>query len=155
MTILRNEDLNTAAWEDTSPLAPPADQCSVARWIVTAPWAHPAWQQYWLTLVHLRDIPGVPPAHRYDKRATHELQIWAMDPKVPHAPGESLKPRSLLQPQNFVGQRCFVEDDIEAGRYLRQLVGAIVAGVLSPDTDFRFEWKRMWPYNPYDMDDGA
>ena len=127
----------------------PDQTATLATWIVHAPWAHPIWSQYAVTLIHLRDIQGVKPAHKYDPRATHEVQVWALDPEARLRPGDPPKPRMLLTPQNFVGQ-WNAQDDECAKTHIENVVRAIVNGRLSPDTDFRAAWKRLFPFHPYD-----
>lgn len=121
----------------------------VTSWVITAPWAHPVWSQYVLDVIHLRDIEGAAPAHLYGPTATHEAQLWALDPKLPIAEGETLPAHARLTPQNFVGQWACESDDA-ARLYVRErVVDAIMAGNLSPDTDHRRAWIARFPFHDY------
>lgn len=116
---------------------------TVAGWIVFAPWAHLAWSYYGICVIHLRDVPGVEPAHVSLPNATHEILVMALDPsRVP----DLKRPGSTgLRPLNFVGQWIETgatdeERDNAAAERLRLTVGEILAGQLSPDTDFTNQW---------------
>src|ERR1700674_3928364 len=59
------------------------DDCTIAAWIVHAPWAHPLWHSYHLTLSSLAPTPGIREAVLYVPGASHELMVWACDPDHP------------------------------------------------------------------------
>ena len=114
--------------------------CINAGWLIEAPWAHPLWHSYYLTAMHLRHIEGMGPAHIYLEGATHEVVLFALQPdksREPFAQGEDTA--QLLQPANFIAQ-WIAKDDDEARDKVFECVNDIVAGKLSPDTDFRSEW---------------
>src|SRR6185436_14739660 len=48
--------------------------------LLRVPGAHPFWSWWLLTVLHLRDIPGVRPAHLQFEGAGHEFSIIAIDP---------------------------------------------------------------------------
>lgn len=53
---------------------------TVCSWLITAPVWHPAWSQYLLAGVRLRDLPGWPEPQRQFEGATHELFVVTLDP---------------------------------------------------------------------------
>jgi len=105
-------------------------------WIVEAPWAHPMWHSYVIAVIHLRPIAGFPPAVIRLQGATHEVILFALDPS--HTPTLDNFPK-FLSPSNFVGQ-WIAESDEAAVAKMDACVDEIIAGRLSPDTDFRHEW---------------
>lgn len=123
---------------------------SVCSWIVDAPWAHPAWSQYLITACHLRDVEGLPRPIKFDDRATHEVIVAALDPRILLTPENSSRVETHLGavvPLNFVGQWRAKSDEEAAGN-IKGVVNQIVRGNLSPDTDFRQMWAAMFPYLP-------
>lgn len=130
-------------------LAASAGTAYSACWIVHAPWAHPIWHSYAIHLVDLNtDIEGKP-AQKLREDVTHEMTLWALDPDPNKQPviGESLKDWDLngcmLQPANYGYQ--FVADSDEAARNrIQALVDKIEKRLLSPDTDFRWDWDRVF-----------
>lgn len=59
----------------------PNSEETVCSWLITAPAYHPAWSQYLLAVVRLRDLPGWPPPKRQFPGATHELLVVTLDPR--------------------------------------------------------------------------
>jgi len=145
-----------AAWEVDLPrarqLAGETEQsdATVAMWIVFAPWAHPLWAYYAIGAIHLRPHPARKPAKIYnDPRVTHEVVVFALDPlTVP----ETVNTAKLVKmtPVNFAGQWVVAERpnpvdlDRGAAAKVRATVEEILAGVLSPDTDFIREWVKRF-----------
>ena len=122
-------------------------------WIVTAPWAHPLWQQYALLLYDLTTPNGRDPATLYRPDVTHEMLVYALDPavkvdaKVEPYPGETVVelnplPR-MLSPANF-GYQFTASSDGAAQARLQQLVDEIYGQALSPATDWAGEWDRIF-----------
>lgn len=113
-------------------------KADVACWVLDIPWAHPAWSFYMLTAIHLRPFPGQEqPSVIRSPKYTHQVFLFALDPRVDvdlHAPG-----MGMLSPINFSGQ-WQAGTDFEAERKIESIVDEILAGNLSPDTDYI----RMW-----------
>ncbi len=111
-------------------------------WGLDCAWAHPAWSQY---VIHLYDLttPTEKPPFIHLPGATHEFMLWAVDPNVGivrDAPGPKFfEPGCLLDPANL-GYQFIASSHAAARSRLQALINKIVAGTLSPDTDFR----RMW-----------
>lgn len=112
----------------------------ICFWIVEAPWAHPMWHSYMLSAVHLRPCDGFPPAVVNLPGATHEVMLYALDPS--RTPRLDRIPR-LLNPSNFHGQWIAESDDAAIAK-VESCVDMILAGRLSPDTDFRREWIELF-----------
>jgi hypothetical protein len=132
----------------TSPKWAEGKDGTVGIWIINAPWAHPVWPNYMLLCVHLRPMPNQDkPAIIYKPGATHELTLWALDPKEPVPveayDGAELYPKRLT-PCNFLGQ--FTAESDEAARQLLEdkVVKPICAGTLNPDTDATPQWVALF-----------
>jgi hypothetical protein len=110
---------------------------AIAWWLLTGPW-HPAWPQFALFVVHLRDTPGRPPANLQFPGATHELVVMALNPGSPPRVQE---PEALergdqvghLEPIDVVHQ--FEATDDEMRRLAELAARGCVDGILTPSTD--------------------
>lgn len=109
---------------------------TIRSWIVEAPAAHPLWHSYFIGVIHLRDIPGVVPATILLPGATHEVFVYALDPRQPAAPDLEVR---WLRPINFAGQ-WIASDDERAIAKVEGCVRDICDGRLSPDTDWMQHW---------------
>lgn len=135
------QDDGGAAWT----AGPFADNpCTLAYWIIEAPWAHSSWTQYCLSLVHLRDEAFFRPAFKFDERATHEVMLCAIDPTTRVSIGMN-EPHTGMAPPNFVGQ-FQRPTDAEAIDLVRKTVMQVIKRHLSPDIDNRIMWKGIFPY---------
>lgn len=114
----------------------PDHEATLGMWIVSAPYAHPAWHMYSVSVVHLRDIPGAPPANKRYPEAEYELTIWALDPNVVVDPDVHPLKLPILTPPNLVHQFHGVTDE-QARAVTGALAYAFVDGLANPDTDFR------------------
>lgn len=94
--------------------------------ILEAAWAHPVWSHYAVSVVHLRDTEGAPPAVKYFPEATHELVIAALDPK---------DNKTTLLPLNYTGQFTFATDEA-ASAFARDIAARVRSSEINPDTDF-------------------
>src|SRR6266516_305077 len=139
------EGLGGKVWEFAAP-SPDTDDprmaCAIGRaYLIFAPQAHPFWSWHALLGVALRDVPGVPPAHRKYPEAEYELMVWAIDPeRTPPDPREYIfgdaqrKPGMFLQPPDVIVQFHGTGDD-GAAEVLRLCARAVADGVLVPDSD--------------------
>jgi len=131
------------AWRILMPENPEsAWVASIAQFVVNVPGAHPFWSFWGVTMIHLRDIPGVPPAHRRFLEATHEFGILAFNPEhgVPNV--DNPDRYHYLTPPDVVEQFAGVNDD-QAAKVCELAVRAIVDGRISPDQDYRPVWKEV------------
>lgn len=126
----------------------PEWQAGADLWLLYCPGAHPAWSWYVLTGCSLRDIPGVPPAHKIKPENTHEMSIIAMNPDwtpdenwdSDHETGRWAK--HTLRPSNLIEQfEDFSDENLNELIFL--YTRAVCAGHANPDTDFMMRNKRM------------
>lgn len=127
------------------------EQCTedttVAAFIIEAPWAHPMWHSYMLAAGHLRDVPGVKPAHISLPGATHEMWLFALNPEYPREPViAGTGHMRFLQPLNFVAQFIATSDGMARERMLKT-AEEIIDGKLSPDTDYIKWWAERFGTN--------
>ena len=118
----------------------------VGSWIVEAPWAHLAWHSYWVMVMHLREMPGVPMPTFYIPHATHELWVYAINPEMQRQPMLDTGMIPVLTPMNFAAQ-IVAEHDGAARDLVEQAVRMICDGTLSPDIDFRKQWVALFGDN--------
>lgn len=118
----------------------------VAAWLIEAPWAHPFWHSYGLTMIHLRPVPGLGDANIALQGATHELAVYALDPDRPREPIMHGGPTAMMTPCNFAAQIIEASDDAAAER-AKRAVDLICQGKLSPDTDYIRAWGAMFGDN--------
>ncbi len=125
--------------------ANPAWEATIARYILHCTWSHPFWSYYFISGVHLRPIPGVPPAHKQFPAASHEIMIYSLDPREP-APdidkvetGETFP--AIMTPPDLVHQVPGLTDK-QFEYLLQDVVVTIVEGRAAPDVDFRSFWQR-------------
>lgn len=117
----------------------PDTDSGIASWVMEAPWAHPIWHSFILTLVHLRPLQGQP-AELCRDGASHQFWVFALDPSEPRdgaVCGRSLP--SLLWPANFAAQ-IVAPDDAAAITSMQAAVQDVCDGKLSPDTDYLRTW---------------
>ena len=114
-----------------------------AIWGVTAPWAHPTWNEYLLTLVDLTTPIGKPPI-LYLKDATHEFALSSITPEthLDHTLPLSKQAVGRITPPNF-GYQFIAKDNLAALARIQDLVDRIDARSISPDTDFRHQWDTI------------
>lgn len=112
-------------------------------WRIRAPWAHPVWYDYSLSLIHLRDLPGMGPAKLNLPGATHEFHLYALD--LDNQVDLSYPPKCLL-PANF-GAQFIAEDDEMAERRMEETIKEVCDGYLSPDTDYLSHWVERFGSN--------
>jgi hypothetical protein len=123
---------------------------TVCSWLITAPVFHPAWSQYLLTVVRLRDgIPGFPPPKRQFPGATHELLVITLNPEQgPY--GADLCHRyarggmPYLTPVNVTHQ--IEGTDGEAAELARFAAWGVINGHLEPESSngaerIQADWK--------------
>ena len=100
----------------------------IAMWFLHLPEAHPAWQHYMLTLIHLRDLPGMPPATKEREDDTHEIVPMPLDSgNEPHV--EDLDSMRALTPPNIAVQFRSGSDE-EAMEVAEMVVWRLVRGTL-------------------------
>lgn len=101
---------------------------TVGVFFIHAPGQSPIWDKYFLSVVHLRDIPGAKPAILADPHATHEFHLGALDPDNDPSPERPME-WVLLHPLNLVWQTS-LPDDVSALYMLEECAKKLVAGEL-------------------------
>lgn len=102
---------------------------TVAAWLLHVPGQSPAWDDYMLVAVHLRDQEGVVDVvEGTDPEATHEVLLFALDPGEPvHA--ENMGEWRRLSPVN-VAETVKLPSDKAAEGLLELCARAVIIGVL-------------------------
>jgi len=117
----------------------PAQLAGIYSALILAPLAHPIWKYHLLSVISLRDIVGVRPAHKHYPEAEYEIGVYAVNPEVPIDPEKP--PFNLLEPSDVVVQ--FHGVDVGQARRIGELTTrSCVDGFLVPDSDFRESWKK-------------
>lgn len=121
------------------PLSGPST--ALGSWLVFAPKSHLLWPYKMIALCHLRDVPGVPPAHKQYPQAEYELMVISINPEdCPEPDPEKYEDGyPLLYPVDVVTQFHGIPDR-DAVTVLDSAINAVVSGQLVPDQDYR----RMW-----------
>lgn len=106
----------------------PDFRATVAMWFLDCPGQSSAWQHYHLVVIHLRPIEGVKPAYILREGATHEVMLFALDPKRKPSPTK-VESWRYLSPYNYMGQLRLPSDE-EAKRGLEAMARGVAAGRL-------------------------
>jgi len=132
------------AWDLTLPkrLERPDHAATIAGYLLFCPGAH-AFLSWWMTsVIHLRDIPGVPPAKIIVPGATHEILCVTINPeRCPDPDPEHTEDFHYLRPIDQAVQ-FIAPSDAAATAVLAALVNRIVIGDISPDSDYRSVWQK-------------
>ena len=127
----------------------PDHEAALASWLIEGPF-HPLWNQWQLSVIHLRDIEGVKPAFKQYPEAEYEFLIVSLNPdrrcdvdelESTGNWGDPAVPK-FLTPADVTKQFDGVTDRqaVEIGE---AAIRGIVSGELSPDSDFRSAWERL------------
>lgn len=125
------------AWR--CPLSEQHPAC-LAHWLIYSPHQHPIWQYWWVTLIHLRDIPGSEPAHKDFEGAEYEISSLAQVPSEEPNPDDAKGTRRVMLPYDINEQFGGVSDK-QAVALAETWVRDIIGGRLNPDSDYRRVWK--------------
>lgn len=145
-------DYQVRAWRVAAKGSRPDHDASVGAWFVNGPF-HVAWQWWMLGCVDLFPIEGAPPAHKQYPQAEYEILIFSLDPAKSPPPLEKAEAGNLtdgwgggegifLTPADLVFQFHGVSRE-EARSVLEWMIERIMAGKMSPDSDYRSAWKSM------------
>ena len=133
---------DTKIWEVTLKNEDPL--YTVGSWIVWAPWIHPMWQHYVVSVVHLRPMPG-PPVEFQFKGATHEFMVLCVSPDVVFIP-EELVGGSMIDcmlPPSIV-QQFVTSTDAEALELCGRAMKLFFYEGVSIDSDNQETWKQYF-----------
>lgn len=121
----------------------------LATWVVNGPY-HPFWGWGYISLIHLRDIPGAPPAHRQYAGAEYEIMCLSLNPnpEPPRGPVDVDRVEAgdttgglpgFLMPADWIVQFHGVSDE-QAVEVAQLAIDSIVRGQ-SCDSDYRAFWE--------------
>jgi hypothetical protein len=114
-------------------LLPPDDRPNVdsiaclGRWNLYLPGQHPFLTRFTLAVVHLRDSKSITPAKKHFPEATHEIDVFAVDPRFSEdlfASGST----AFLMPATHCVQ-FVAKDDREAVLVAEKMVCRLVDGL--------------------------
>ena len=116
---------------------------TLSQYLIKSDLFHPAWNHWIIALIHLRDIEGVKPAHKYYLDAEYEILCLAVDPtSSPNPDPDKSLELQFLTPSDITIQ-FDGHDDTTAIELMQTLIHAIERGKLSPDRDFESHWKDL------------
>jgi hypothetical protein len=135
------------AWNLDISKAPegPTKPAAVSSWLVNMPGAHAFWSYWTLSIISLRDLPGVPPAKKKYSEAEYEFMILAIDPERCPNPDPDViivKGYPWLTPVDVIEQFHGISE-MDCRRLAEGAVRAILSGQISPDQDYRSAWKSL------------
>lgn len=117
---------------------------SVCQWFVNGPY-HPFWHWWLVSVIDLKDHPGMPPANKQYPEAEYEFCIWSLEGEVNvdaiDAGDIENRGFKILQPADVTFHFHRVTRE-QAAEICDAAVATIVAGQ-SCDSDFREWWKGM------------
>lgn len=116
----------------------------ISSWLVNMPGAHAFWAYWTLSIVSLRDFPGVPPANKRYPEAEYEFMIMAINPEACPNPDPDLVADGYpwLEPLDVVEQFHGISE-MDCRRLAEGAVKTILSGKISPDQDYRSAWKAL------------
>lgn len=115
------------------------EDAGIDQWIINGPY-HPAWSWWYVGAVHLRDIPGAPPARKNYPEAEYEFFIYSLEvaPDVEALRSGVVGSMKFLAPPDVVYQLDGLTDDQVKG--LVEVAVAKICDGQSCDSDYRSWW---------------
>lgn len=120
----------------------PEWSATLASWFFILPRQSPAWDKYQLSVVHLREAPGVPPAVLNYPGAEYEIHFWALDPQL-HPAFDVLETWRYLEPTNYVSQFGGVTDE-KAIEACEEMARHLVRGHLPAEPQGIHGARELW-----------
>jgi hypothetical protein len=130
------QNITVEAWK-----VPVDGLATIAAWLLHVPRAHAFWEHWAVSVIHLRPIDGVPPADIVSPGMTHEIVIFTIDPKD-REPDPDKGAFAALAPFDLQEQFGGTTD-AQAVQLAELAVDQVIAGRISPDSDYRRAW-RIW-----------
>jgi hypothetical protein len=127
----------------------PDEDGGVFSALISAPYAHPVWRDYWLYACHLRPIirGGQPLETKYYlEGATHEMWVYALDPDLTLMQHNERPMPAVLSPINHAAQLIRPSDEAVVEE-MRKLAHEIANGTMNPDTDNARAWQQRFGTN--------
>ena len=122
------------------------DGSFVAIWGLNLPGHHPFWSHYLMMVYDLREREGVDSPIIHLEGATHEVTLFAVDPKTPIDFTRNLfeqKGVSPLMPANH-GYQFIAVSDAAAQERISEIAMRMAKNEISADTDFRQQWDALF-----------
>jgi len=130
----------------------PKKPATIACYILDVPGLAPGWDQYFLSIVHLRDEPGLPEAVRvYSTDASHQFLFAAIDERSSGGKAEAhrLDRVKLLKPITFNIEIGPITDE-QAADFALKMTKAVLEGTLHPEPAFTPDHTGMFnKWNEY------
>ncbi|MEM7213292.1 MAG: hypothetical protein AAF479_15635 [Pseudomonadota bacterium] len=116
-----------------------------AVWFVHAPWAHPMWHSYRISLADLLGEHPAGPATIHREGVTHEVVVEAVSNDYPIDWNASALEQRVqpLRPINY-GYQFTADSHDAAFQRIDEAAKAIEQGQLNPDTDARHTWNQLF-----------
>jgi hypothetical protein len=126
------------AWK--SPITSDEHAAHIATWFVNGPF-HPHWNWWVISSVDLINRPGIQDAVLDYPEAEYEILVLSLNPEdgVPDVDTNESGALSFLTPPDLKFQCHGVSREVVA-EVVEQMVDKIVAGQMSPDSDFARHW---------------
>lgn len=137
-------------------------EACLESWLLNGPGFHPMWKWWQISVVHLRDVPNVPSAFKHYPEAEYEFVIIALNPEKGTPDVELFeagkeyghpKRAKFLVPQD-VSQQFHGVTDVQAAKICEVAIKAILNGHISPDQDYRQQWKHSIEETVRHMNEG-
>jgi hypothetical protein len=120
-----------------------AQVAALATWVVHSPHFHPFWSWWFVSVVHLRPIPGTPMPRLHYPEAGFEFMIASINPEESDPNVDDPGPGfHLLEPFDVIEQFHGVSD-ADARSIALAAIRCICDGKISPDQDNRRLWKHL------------
>lgn len=116
------------------------NKTALDAWLIHHPTSHPFWSYYLVSLIHLRDVPGVPPANKQFDAATHEILFLTLDPENPLPDPRKWTDPKFLTPPDLAAQ-FEVNNDTEAQAVFEAVLDTIIKRGYPLDSDHRSWWE--------------
>jgi hypothetical protein len=128
---------------------------TVAAWLLYCPGAHLWWSYWWISVIHLRPIEGVPPAKKRFPEAEYEIICLSQDPDHAPDPDNPIGTIRRLDPVDWIVQFGDVKNDQQAVQVVIAAVKLIMTGRVSPDSDFTHIWEHTIPATAKHIGEGG
>lgn len=112
---------------------------SVCAWVIEAEWANCMWHSYAVSLIHMREVPGLDPPKVNLPGATHEFYLFALNPQKPRRAMIETGSIHFMTPVNF-GAQFVAPNDAAVVERIEATIKEVCDGLLNPDTDSRRHW---------------
>lgn len=125
-------------------------ECQINTALIHWPGAHAFWEYWFVSMVELKNVPGLPEAKLQFPEAKFELQVLALNPdKFP----ADFRKKDIVLEEHDGGSAMLLPPDLiyqfggegigrEHAKQLFELYVRYAVDYLPPDADYASEWKR-------------